>query len=303
MVLHISDEDAAITDVPEILYDDYISTESMLSSQLSSCQYCNNNNSNSSNNSNHITNHTNHIDNNNNNTSCPRRTHRHHPLRNTYTNPHTPSSVSSESRPQRGRLYSESSWFYSWVQHHPRRKKNKQRLISKNTSGGNGTNNTDTKKSSAFIRPPTISSLSSLSNPLSKLDSIIHQNYPHRFSAFWFDTQGRSGKQQVEVNGKNAITKIRQDNKRFDFSSSTVQSSMFLFGFLFFPLWWVGACIYLRHPTRLSKQHNNPEAQSLFFANPRILGILNCWMSCFSVLIVPVIIGLGIWYHYTLHNV
>ncbi|KAI9269328.1 hypothetical protein BDA99DRAFT_558073 [Phascolomyces articulosus] len=294
MVLHISDEDAAITDVPEILYDDYISTESMLSTQSSSCQFCNMNNNNNSSN--------------NNSSACPHRQqyvhhhHHHHYRSNNHNNSQAPSSSSSGSRPQRGRLYSEGSWFYSWVQHHPRRKKNKQRLIRKNSSSGNDTNNTDIKKSSAFIRPPTISSLSSLSNPLSKLDSIIHQNYPHRFSAFWFDTHGRSGKQHVEIDERNAIANIKHDGPHWKFSPSTVQSSMFLFGFLLFPLWWVGAWIYLRHPTRFSSK-NDLETQSLSFANPRILGMLNCWMSCFSILIVPIIIGLGVWYHYSVRNV
>ncbi|KAI8148465.1 hypothetical protein BJV82DRAFT_266683 [Fennellomyces sp. T-0311] len=264
MVLHISDEDAAASNIPEVLYDDYISTESMISTMSSSCQYCNNNNNNSSNNS----------------SGCPRH-HRHRQQ--------PPSSASSGSRP--GRL-NEGGWFYSWVQHHPRRKKNKQRL-RKNSSSGN--DSTDIKKN-MFVRPPTISDLSSLSNPLSKLDSIIN-HYPHRFSAFWYDTYGRSGKQQVHIDDKGAVARIRKDNDRCHCSATAVQSSMLLFGFLCFPLWWVGAWMYLRHPTRTSP--HDPENQSLSFASPRILGLLNCWMSCFSIIIVPVIVGLGVWYHYS----
>ncbi|KAI9492923.1 hypothetical protein BDB00DRAFT_872968 [Zychaea mexicana] len=288
MVLHISDEDAAATDVPEILYGDCIISESMFSTQSSSCQYCNS----------YIGNSTP----NNNSSTCPHcHNQRHH--RN-YNNIHPPpSSSSSGSRPQqRGRLYTEGNWFYSWVQHHPRRKKNKQRLIRKNSSSNSGgTNNTSTKKHT-FIRPPTISDLSSLSNPLSKLDSIIHRNYPHRFSAFWFDTHGRSGKQQVHVDGKGTVAEIRHDTQRWRCSPSTVQSSIFLFGFLFFPLWWVGAWMYLRHPARTSKQHTTESQSSLSFAAPRFIGMLNCWMSCFSVVVVPVLVGLGVWYHYAVRN-
>lgn len=278
MVLHLSDEDiAAAGHVPEVLYDeddddhDHLSLHSASST---SCQYCMNI-SNPSNESLGV---------------CP-----HH----TRQQQHHHQRVSGTS--------DGGNWLYSWVQHHPRRK-SKQRIQQQPSQKTTATTTTTEK----FIRPPTISSGSSLSN---KLDSLIHPPYhgttnttttaPRRFSAFWIDTHGRSGKQQVHVDDKGRVSLAPKrcccngtSSNHCERATYTMQSSMFLFGFLFFPLWWIGAWIYVRqHRARLPTDLE-AQKQSTSLVNTRIIGQLNCWMSILSLILTCVLVGLGVWCRY-----
>lgn len=286
MVLHLSDEDmAAAGHVPEVLYDedddddhDHLS----LHSASTSCQYCMNISNPSSESS-------------GGGGGCPHRT-RHH---------------NSHRQQQRSSGTSDGgNWLYSWVQHHPRRK-SKQRIQQQPSQKTTATTTTTEK----FIRPPTISSGSSLSN---KLDSLIHPPYhgtlnttttttaaPRRFSAFWIDTHGRSGKQQVHVDDKGHISFAPKscccdgtNSSHCERATYTMQSSMFLFGFLFFPLWWIGAWIYVRQQRRRLPTDLETQKQSTSLINARIVGQLNCWMSVLSLILTCVLVGLGVWCRY-----
>ncbi|KAI7878068.1 hypothetical protein K492DRAFT_197120 [Lichtheimia hyalospora FSU 10163] len=282
MVLHLSDEDmAAAGHVPEVLYDeddddddhDHLS----LHSASTSCQYCMNISNPSSEASG----------------GCPHRTRQF-------------GSLHHQQQQRSSGTSDGGNWLYSWVQHHPRRK-SKQRIQQQSSQKTTATTTTTEK----FIRPPTISSGSSLSN---KLDSLIHNPYhgttnttttaPRRFSAFWIDTHGRSGKQQVHVDDKGHVSLAPQScccngSSHCERKTYAMQSSMFLFGFLFFPLWWFGAWIYVRHHrTRLPTDLEATQKQSVSLVNARIVGQLNCWMSILSLILACVLVGLGVWCRY-----
>lgn len=160
-----------------------------------------------------------------------------------------------------GMRRSDGLWFYSWVEQH--NQKNKHKAIP------------------IYHPPPTISSLSSQS----KRELTVTQ--PYRFSAFWQNALGH-GKHEIEVtNGRPSLASAQPAHP------CATHASLFLFGFLFCPLWWVGAWMHLR---RRAPRHELLPQASVAFATPRLLGQLNCWMSAFSFLVVPVIVGLAIWY-------
>lgn len=302
MVLHVSDNDVVGMHVPEVLYnddDDFMNPSiSSISSRnqpsVSNCQHCNDG-------------------------QCPKHQRRRHTESIPPLPPKSSFSASTSSlqrRQRRGHWYSEGNWFYSWIQHHTRSNKNKQRLLQKqimvssdsSESSGLRKKKKDKRQQpeeqiSSILRPPTISSISSMSvRCLSKHESYIRHHPPRRFSAFWFDTQGRSGKHLIHVDEKGdvAIVSPPKHPRHPLFSvhqhhPCLVHASIFLFGFLCFPLWWIGAWIYLRHHHQLHGRRD-PEALTVALATPRMLGQLNCWMTVLSVMLTPVLIGLGIWY-------
>ncbi|CAO3620540.1 unnamed protein product [Mucor hiemalis] len=66
-------------------------------------------------------------------------------------------------------------------------------------------------------------------------------------------------------------------------NSSSFDMILFLFGFLFFPLWWVGAWNYIMQTQ--TKSSKKPKRREVF-------QILNCCMSLSSLILLGLIIGL-----------
>ncbi|KAI9025806.1 hypothetical protein CLU79DRAFT_743173 [Phycomyces nitens] len=143
-----------------------------------------------------------------------------------------------------------------------------------------------------MLRHHTISSMSSLS-----IHSIVEQNdiQSRNISAIWVDSFGKSHKNYFYV-GQMTTTTQEPDSVRASFghfiSPCSTDSLLFLFGFLFFPLWWIGAWRHLKYP---SNGANCSKDKSLWALSAREIGQLNCWMSVSSILIVGILVGLLVW--------
>lgn len=72
----------------------------------------------------------------------------------------------------------------------------------------------------------------------------------------------------------------------------SIDSTLFLFGFIFFPFWWVGAWLYFRRRRRQFEQQ-------LYYDNDlfslRVISYLNAIFSFLSLVFLVVIISLVIW--------
>ncbi|GAN07933.1 hypothetical protein MAM1_0183d07438 [Mucor ambiguus] len=174
---------------------------------------------------------------------------------------------------------------------------------------------------SMFQPPATISSKSSTpSSPLR------FPTPPKRFSAYYVNSQGKSGK--VNYKHKMALSHyILQFIQHGVFSSHTPPSghipplsspekghykaynrqlvlsmSLFLFGFIFFPCWWVGAWLYYRKRQRQRQSGSlagDDIAEDVFYEHDlfsiRTIAYLNTVFSCLSFVLVAVVVSLVIW--------
>lgn len=104
-----------------------------------------------------------------------------------------------------------------------------------------------------FQHPPTISTQSS-HGPI-----LFSGPIPQRFSAVYVDLEGQVGK-----------TTFRRQKEHVH-----LQAGLFLFGFLFFPCWWIGALLY--------------------FKQPGLFAYLNLVFSLFSLCLIALIIFLLVW--------
>ncbi|CAO3632982.1 unnamed protein product [Mucor fragilis] len=167
---------------------------------------------------------------------------------------------------------------------------------------------------SMFQPPATISSKSSTpSSPLR------FPTPPKRFSAYYVDSQGKSGK--VNYKHKMALSHyILQFLQHGVFSSHTppsdpippdlekghyqaynrqllLNTSLFLFGFIFFPCWWVGAWLY--HRRQSGSLAADGTTEDVFYEHDllsiRTIAYLNTVFSCLSFVLVAVVLALVIW--------
>lgn len=288
MLVHISDKDIRSTQVPEVLYNDSVSSSNCSTSSnimyagYPTCHSCNDNQ------------------------VCTLHGRQQQQQQNRHSDP------GFKVCKQRSRPNTEGSWFYSWIQHHSRQKTKQCPHITYNSSSLTGTDSDKEQKSSQFyFHPPTISDLSSFSTPFSRFASSTHLK-SIQFSAFWFDSYGQSGKQTVRVDGNGAVAMIRKKRARLcehcsrfypSPDSFTAPPLLFLCGFVCFPLWWIGAWIHWRQLSSSSSSSSStkhlsrdPESQFVSTTSPRIFGWLNCCMTGLSLALTPIIIGLAVWY-------
>jgi hypothetical protein len=158
-----------------------------------------------------------------------------------------------------------------------------------------------------FQPPPTISSGSS--SPSSS--PLKFPTPPKRFSAFFVDSQGRSGKvgykrpsnshskflnliyhgislqkPEVEVIPSSAVRCKRHDKQL------CINALLFISGFLFFPFWWVGAWFYFYKKRPIEREEELCE-NDLF--SIKTFAYLNGIFSCISFVFSFFIIALIIW--------
>jgi hypothetical protein len=149
-----------------------------------------------------------------------------------------------------------------------------------------------------FKPPPTISSKSSSPSTLLKLVPPSSPP-PRRFSAFFIDARGKSGKVIFRSRprfwffSKPSAAKRQQDEEGGDMTKEnnasvklSTEVCLFLFGFLLFPLWWIGVWLYF-------KDRNDRSLSSLF--TTRTLAYLNLMLSGLSMILLVVIIAMLIW--------
>jgi hypothetical protein len=169
---------------------------------------------------------------------------------------------------------------------------------------------------SIFQPPATISSKSSTpSSPLR------FPTPPKRFSAYYVDSQGKSGKinykskaqlsqyfSNLMQNGvfssiqppKNPDATPLSDVEKKQYKEYNKQlllnTCLFLFGFIFFPFWWIGAWLYFK---RRKKTDTEELLNDAFYDKDilsiRTLAYLNSIFSCLSFVFVTVILSLVIW--------
>lgn len=286
MLVHISDEGIQCTPMPETLYDDFssISDCSTSSMNIIYAKYP------------VIQNYDDDVRQGDNTTSQARNRH---------------SDPGYKSRKQKGRANTDGTWFYSWIQHHPRQKQHRAKVYNSSSSPtGTADSDKEPKSNRYYYHPPTISDLSSLSTPLSKFAPSSTRLKSIQFSAFWHNSCGQSGKQTVQVSGNSAVAMICKQRSwiyercclQFYSVSNTfaISSLLFLCGFICFPLWWIGAWIHWRQCSR-TKQGGprDPESQFMSVTSPWIFGWLNCCMTGLSLVLSPMIIGLAIWYSFS----
>lgn len=169
---------------------------------------------------------------------------------------------------------------------------------------------------SMFQPPATISSKSSTpSSPLR------FPTPPKRFSAYYVNSQGKSGK--VDYKSKVQLSQyfinliqhgVFSSNQPPENTNATLPSdvekrqykeynkqlllntSLFLFGFIFFPFWWIGAWLYFK---RRKKTDTDELLNDAFYDNDlfsiRTFAYLNSIFSCLSFVLVAVILSLVIW--------
>lgn len=178
---------------------------------------------------------------------------------------------------------------------------------------------------SMFQPPPTISSKSSTpSSPLK------FPTPPKRFSAIYVDSHGRKGKSDYKMPKSSRVSdyllnmiqhgvphklmttameeeeeektnyNIEQDynhNIHKYNAQLSGDATLFLFGFLFFPFWWIGAFIYYRR-TRRSPIYTEQQ-EHCYYDNDLIsiktFAYLNTIFSFVSLILIIVIISLIIW--------
>ncbi|KAI8094065.1 hypothetical protein BDF21DRAFT_407915 [Thamnidium elegans] len=154
-----------------------------------------------------------------------------------------------------------------------------------------------------FQPPPTISSKSS-----SPSTPIKFPTPPKRFSAVFIDSTGKHGKVnyiepskskskqllhyfQHGVTQKLPITTIPEEDApsyhlHNKYNHTRLEATLFLFGFIFFPFWWIGVWLHYRHP---AQGHYN----DLF--SVRTFAYLNTIFTFISILLIIVILSLIIW--------
>ncbi|KAL0074450.1 hypothetical protein J3Q64DRAFT_1778108 [Phycomyces blakesleeanus] len=143
-----------------------------------------------------------------------------------------------------------------------------------------------------MLRHHTISSMSSLS-----IYSAVEQNdlQSRHISAIWVDSFGKFHKNHFQV-GQNETKTQEPESVRMPFGlcilPCSTDSLLFLFGFIFFPLWWIGAWRYFKYPSR---EINPSETKSILPLSSRGIRQLNCWMSVSSILITAILVGLLVW--------
>ncbi|KAI8366024.1 uncharacterized protein BYT42DRAFT_588623 [Radiomyces spectabilis] len=139
----------------------------------------------------------------------------------------------------------------------------------------------------SIIRYPTISTLSSHSSSLQSATNDVTEEKVHRFSAMWYDNDGRLGKHRIHVDkyGVHIVAVYPESTvKRKHQFIGIHPVFLFLFGFILFPLWWIGAWI-----------HCTAQASSDMH---QWFGRLNCWMSLISVLLFTIILAMALWYKF-----
>ncbi|ORZ23303.1 hypothetical protein BCR42DRAFT_404448 [Absidia repens] len=117
----------------------------------------------------------------------------------------------------------------------------------------------------------------------------------YRFSAFWKSQSGKTGKQVIHVDeqGLAGHATLWSSWATCNYEKSgNILATLFIFGFLLCPCWWLGAVLYLARTS-----HFDNDLQSMYLWTPRTFGHLNCWMSAVSILLVGFIGALAIWYH------
>ncbi|KAK4517717.1 MFS domain-containing protein [Mucor velutinosus] len=170
---------------------------------------------------------------------------------------------------------------------------------------------------SMFQPPATISSKSSTpSSPLR------FPTPPKRFSAYYIDSQGKSGK--VDYKHKMTLSHhVLQFIQHGIFSPHAppsdplpppsslekgyykaynrqllLNTSLFFFGFIFFPCWWVGAWLYYKRQ-RSGSMTTDGMAEDVFYEHDlfsiRTIVYLNTVFSCLSFVLVAVVVALVIW--------
>ncbi|CEJ00970.1 hypothetical protein RMCBS344292_15009 [Rhizopus microsporus] len=80
-----------------------------------------------------------------------------------------------------------------------------------------------------FQLPPTMSSQSS------SLPVAVKPLVPDRFSAIYVDLEG------------NTVKTVYRRSRLDEVTLVYVEAGLFLFGFLFFPCWWIGALLFFKH--------------------------------------------------------
>ncbi|KAL9541158.1 hypothetical protein PS6_010432 [Mucor atramentarius] len=188
---------------------------------------------------------------------------------------------------------------------------NKKPMLTINTSTRYTEEELKAAMISMFQAPATISSKSSTpSSPLR------FPTPPKRFSAYYVNSQGKAGK----VNYKHNMAlshHVLQFIQHGVFSSHTppppssmekgqhhyktynkqlmLNTSLFLFGFLFFPCWWLGAWLYYKR----QQSSNSLADEDVFYEHDlfsiRTIAYLNSIFSCLSFVLVAVILSLVIW--------
>lgn len=158
-----------------------------------------------------------------------------------------------------------------------------------------------------FQPPPTISSKSS-----SPSTPIKFPTPPKRFSAVFIDSTGKHGKVNYIEPSKSkskqllhyfqhgvtqklptaAITTIPEEDAhsyRLDskYNQTRLEATLFLFGFIFFPFWWIGVWVHHRRPVQ------NHYYNDLF--SVRTFSYLNTIFTFISILLIIVILSLIIW--------
>ncbi|KAI8641655.1 hypothetical protein BD408DRAFT_444091 [Parasitella parasitica] len=197
------------------------------------------------------------------------------------------------------------------------KKKGKQPLkkpvLMINTSANYSEQELKAAMMSMFQPPATISSKSSTpSSPLR------FPTPPKRFSAYYVNSQGKSGRvdYRAKMGLSNYLFNVIQHGV---FSSSSLphqpsisnategqyreynkelllNASLFLFGFVFFPFWWIGTWLYLKRRKQLDSDElscNVYHDNDLF--SIRTIAYLNSIFSCLSFMLVAVVLSLVIW--------
>lgn len=168
------------------------------------------------------------------------------------------------------------------------------------------------KAATIFQLPPTISSKSS-----SPSTQIKFPTPPKRFSAIYIDVYGKQGKVDYVRSTNNRpqyllnliqhgvphtlpmyskiTTTVENDTNNLDEPSYclnkynsrlSMYATLFVFGFIFFPLWWIGAWLHYRQ----EQQYCNFDLFSV-----RTFAYLNVIFTVMSLALLIVIISLIIW--------
>lgn len=184
-----------------------------------------------------------------------------------------------------------------------KKKKGKQ-PYNNNNSYNNKKLRIDTKPEEAIMRmfpPPTMSSNSS-----SPSTQIKFPTPPKRFSAIFIDAYGQQGKidyvRPIKSRPHYLLNLIQHGTPDklppiIETYSSTQQgnprqsmyATLFLFGFLFFPCWWIGAWLHYSRPKEACC------GSHFHLLSVRTFAYLNVLFAAISVSLFIVIISLLIW--------
>ncbi|KAI8373828.1 hypothetical protein BD560DRAFT_393703 [Blakeslea trispora] len=158
--------------------------------------------------------------------------------------------------------------------------------------------------------PPTISSDSTVSTPI----PVNFPTPPDRFSAHFIDLNGHVGRVEYSRSGQSSswlkdlfrygpcpyeasfLPMQRLTQEEFERYSKMLSfdTILFLFGFLLFPLWWIGFGLFLY------RKHKGQDGSIQFAAyhelySVRTIGFLNGAFSLFSIILAVVTIVLMAW--------